>query len=157
MADKIKPPQPPDNSVESLRIAFQQMAQNVEKHVTGAAQTVIQRISGGGGGGAGGGSGGGGGTVGPTGPPGPAGTDGSTGATGGIGPTGPTGPAGAGAGVGIFYNFPNSGVVVVPNLGLLLGGFDCGDGSTSPAALLLDCGDADTLPTWVGFDCGGPV
>ena len=43
MAGKISPPQPPDNSVESLRIAFQQMAASVEKHVTSAGQTRTSR------------------------------------------------------------------------------------------------------------------
>jgi hypothetical protein len=80
MAAKIKPPQPPDNSVESLRIAFQQMAANVEKHTDSSAQTIIQRISGsgGGGGGAGGGSS----------------TPGAAGAAGPTGATGPTGGSG---------------------------------------------------------------
>ena len=47
MADSHIPfPVPPDNSVESLRIAFQQLAQSTEKHVGTVTSTTTSSVSG---------------------------------------------------------------------------------------------------------------
>ena len=53
MPSKIPFPVPPDNRVESLRLAFQQLAQSTEQHVSGAVQVVQQSAAFGGGGAAG--------------------------------------------------------------------------------------------------------
>ena len=95
----IKPPSPPDNSVQSIRTAFQQLAQAVEGHVTVKTQQVFNAaVSSASAGASVGVQGvqGKQGDTGPTGPIGPTGATGPIGLTGATGATGSTGPAGYG-------------------------------------------------------------
>ena len=91
----IEFPSPPDNSIESLRTAFQQIASSVEQEIRQSKAIATQQVARG----QIGGGGGGGGSVSPI--QGPQGTKGDTGATGATGPA-PTGAA------GLFVATPSS-------------------------------------------------
>ena len=117
-------PSPPDNSIESLRAAFQEMAQIVEKHVGGTVAKSIQQAVGGGGGGVatlGSGAPGLQGLRGWTGDTGATGVTGATGSTGATGPAGDTGATGATGASGEAS--PYSNVTPVP---VTIGGIEAG-------------------------------
>ena len=88
----LKFPVPPDNSLPSMRAAFQELAMSIDKHVGGAVQRAVSPIL------ASGGSPSSGlvnnGRIGETGVTGATGPIGPTGAAGAVGSTGPTGPTG---------------------------------------------------------------
>ena len=136
-------PSPPDNSIESLRAAFQEMAQIVEKHVGGTVAKSIQQAVGGGGGGVatlGSGAPGLQGLRGWTGDTGATGVTGATGSTGATGPAGDTGATGATGASGEAS--PYSNVTPVP---VTIGGIEAG--TTFVEQTMSDMWDALLYPT----------
>lgn len=87
-------PSPPDNSIESIRAAFQQMAKMIPD--SGSITTTAKATTGGGAGSSSGSAG----AQGPRGEIGPIGPTGPTGATGGTGPAGGTGATGVSGSTG---------------------------------------------------------